>query len=40
MPIQDTLKLLKEDMQNKWWVMSSFDFDYGSKGYITLVILY
>lgn len=40
MPVLDNLKLLKEDMIYKGWVISSFSFDYENRGYIALVILY
>ena len=40
MPALDNLKLLKKDMQDKGWVISSFCFDYENRGYIALVILY
>ena len=40
MPALDNLKLLKKDMQDKGWIISSFCFDYENRGYIALVILY
>ena len=36
----ENLKSLKEDMQNKGWVISSFCFNYENSEYIALVILY